>query len=177
MPEFTMFGGCWSLSFFRASKATTMRRLLPIALCLLVPLAAYANPVILNPSSLIAFGIVAFWSFVLETGVVALLLTFSGLAPMRIFGGYFATNLIVFWFLFCPLLRRVPLPMLEALVVVADSVAIKLLSCLGSIQQDEFRGVTWLRAGLIALVGNATSFFVGVIAMGSPWESHETYDG
>jgi len=154
----------------------TMRRYVPIALCLLLPLTVRANPVILDPSSLIAFGIVAFWAFVVEAGVVALLLTFSGLAPLRIFGGFFVTNLAVFCFLFYPLLRRIPLPALEALVVAVDGAAIKLLACLGTFQQEEFRGVTWLRAGLVALVGNAASFFVGVIATGSPWERHEVYE-
>jgi hypothetical protein len=95
-----------------------MRRYVPIGLCLLLPLTARANPYTLDPSSLLAFGVVAFWAFVVEAGVVALLLTFSGLAPLRIFGGYFVTNLAVFCFIFYPLLRRVPMPVLEALVVV-----------------------------------------------------------
>lgn len=149
-----------------------MRRHIPIALCLLLPLTVRANPVILDPTSLLAFGVVAFWAFVIEAGVVALLLTFSDLAPLRVFGGFFVTNLAIFCFLFYPLLRRIPLPALEALVVVVDGVAIKLLGSLGAFQQDEFRGVTWLRAGLIALVGNGASFFVGVIATGAPWAKH-----
>jgi hypothetical protein len=158
------------------ASGINLRRYIPIALCSLLPLTARANPVILDPSSLIAFGVVAFWALVIEAAVVALLLTFSGLAPLRIFGGFFVTNLAVFCFFFYPLLRRIPLPALEALVVAVDGAAIKLLSSLGSFQQDEFRGVTWLRAGLVALVGNVASFFVGVIASGSPWEKHTVDD-
>ena len=86
-----------------ANRRVTLRRFLPMVLCLLMPLAARANPVILDPGSLIAFGIVALAAFVVEAGVVALLLTFSGLAPLRIFGAFFVTNLAVFCFVFQPL--------------------------------------------------------------------------
>ena len=149
-----------------------MRRNISIALCLLLPLTVRANPVILDPSSLIAFGVVAFWAFLIEAGIVALVLTFNGLSPLRIFGGFFVTNVAVFCLLFCPLLGSTPLPDLEALVVIVDAVAIKALASFGVFQRDECRGVTWLRAGLIAVVGNAASFFVGVIATGSPWAKH-----
>src|SRR5262245_913266 len=107
-----------------------MRRRLAIALGLLLPLTVQANPVVVDGSSLIAFGIVACWALVIEAGVVALALAFSGLAPLRIFFAFLFTNAAVFVFLFCPLLRRIPLPALEALVVVVDGIAIKLLASL-----------------------------------------------
>jgi hypothetical protein len=156
---------------YRAKLGTTARRCIPIALCVL-PLSAHANPVILDPSSLIAFGVVALCAFVVEAGVVALVLLFSGLSPLRIFGVFFVINLSVFCFLFYPLLHRIPLSALEAMVVIVDGLAIKLLASLGVFQGDEFRGVTWLRAGLVALLANAGSFFVGVIATGTPWAKH-----
>lgn len=149
-----------------------MRYRLLAAVCLLLPFIAWANPVVVNPSSLVAFGVVAFAAFVVESGLVTLALTFSGLATYRVFAAYFVTNLAVFIFLFSPLLGRLPLIALEALVVVADGAAIKLIASLGPFQQDEFRGVTWLRAGLVALAGNTASFIVGVLAAGAPWQSH-----
>ena len=64
-----------------------------------------------------------------------------------------------------------PLVPLEALVLCIDAVIIKLLASLGSFQQDEFRGVTWACAGILAAVGNSLSFLVGVVTSGSPWKS------
>ena len=102
--------------------SSTLRRILTAA-CLFIPLVASANPVMLNPWSLIAFYVVAFWSFVVEAGVVALLLTFSGIAPLHVFIAYFVANAAVFFFLFQPLLEgssSPPVLVLEALVVLID---------------------------------------------------------
>ena len=143
-----------------------------IALCLLVPATARANPVMIDGTSLLAFAIVAFWAFVVEAGLVALLLAFCGVQPLRLFGGFFVTNFLVFAFVFAPLLHRMPLVPLEVLVVAVDGAAIKVMTCFGGFQQDDFRGVSWPQAGLISAVGNAASFFVGVIASGAPWVQH-----
>ena len=149
-----------------------MRRWSLTTLCLLVPLAARANPVIIDPSSLIAFGVVALFALIVEAGIVALFLAFGGLAPMQVFWGFLLANLAVFFFIFCPLQQRVPLPLLEFFVVVSDAVAIKLLAGIAAFQGDNYKGVSWLLAGVTALAGNAASFFVGVIAAGAPWEMH-----
>jgi hypothetical protein len=77
---------------------------------------ASANPVILNPSSLLAFCVVAFWAMVVEAGVVALLLAFRDAAALPVFVAYFILNGAVFLFLFQPLLvgsRSLPVPVLE----------------------------------------------------------------
>jgi small neutral amino acid transporter SnatA (MarC family) len=47
-----------------------------------------------------------------------------------------------------------------------------LLAMFPALQGDEFRRLTWSRAMVIALVGNASSFFVGVAASGAPWAQH-----
>src|SRR5438105_3728129 len=49
----------WLLSLTFA-LSLTMRPWIPIVLCVLMPVVARANPYILNPSSLLAFGVVAF---------------------------------------------------------------------------------------------------------------------
>lgn len=145
-------------------------------ICLFAPLAARANPVMLNPSSFLAFGFVAFAALVVEAGVVALVLAFAGVAPWRFFVGFFVTNAAVFFFVFCPLLERETLPwfLLEILVVGLDALAIKLLAQFDLLQGDGFRGVGWRFAGSAALVGNCISFFIGVIANGAPWIVHTT---
>jgi hypothetical protein len=145
---------------------------LSIMIWLLAPITVRANPVSINGTSALAFGIVAFWALVIEAGIVALLLTFSGVATLRIFSGFFATNFLVFVFLFFPMLHRIPLALLEAFVVMVDGAAIKLLTSFDSLQRDDCRGVSLVRAGLVSAAGNAVSFFVGVLAMGSPWEDH-----
>lgn len=150
-----------------------MRRTLFVTLGLLVPLLARANPVIIDPGSLVAFGIVAFAAFVVEAGLVALLLLFRGLAPLRFFGAFFLVNFAVFAGFFQPLLRHegLPLPVLEAGVVALDGAGLWLLSRLAALQGNAYRGVSWWQAGLTALAGNAASFWVGVVASNKPWES------
>jgi hypothetical protein len=153
-----------------------MRRWILIFICLLAPLGAQANPVILNPSSLLAFGFVAFAALVVEAGVVALVLTFAGMAPWRFFVGFFFTNVAVFLLVFSPLLQDATLPwfLLEVLVVALDALAIRLLSQLDLLQGDGYRGVGWRLAGSAALLGNGVSFFVEVIANSAPWIAHTT---
>lgn len=145
------------------------------AICLLIPLAASANPVMLNPSSLIAFFVVACWAFVVEAGVVALLLTFRGIAPLRVFMGYFVANAGVFFFLFQPLLMwssSPPVLLLEALVVLIDGFIIKLLVTLDYFQGDNYRSVGWRRSTVTSAIGNGLSNFIGYIATQRPWEVH-----
>jgi hypothetical protein len=145
------------------------------AICLLIPLAASANPVMLNPSSLIAFFVVAFWALVVEAGVVALLLTFRGIAPLRVFTGYLIANAGVFFFLFQPLLMGSSCPpvlALEVLVVLIDGLIIKLLVTLDYFQGDNYRSVGWRRSTVISAIGNCLSYFVGYIATQKPWEIH-----
>ena len=158
-----------------------MRRSVPLAFCrrllfagvLLVPLVAGANPVMLNPTSLLAFCIVAFWAMVVEAAVVALLLTFRGAAPLRVFVAYFVLNGAVFLFVFQPLLvgsSSLPVPILEVLVVLIDSVIIKVLVALSAFQGDAYHGVGWLGALVASGIGNTLSYFIGYMATSKPWE-------
>lgn len=143
-----------------------------IALCLLMPLPVLANPVVLEPTSLFAFVVVAFWALVVEAGIVALLMTFQGLNPLRIFVAYGVTNIGVFIFVFMPLLDEewASIPFLEILVVILDCLAIKLLTRFGTLQTDNYKGVSWLRCFIISCVGNTVSYFIGNIASHKPWE-------
>jgi hypothetical protein len=157
-----------------SSLGLTMRRWLFIILGLLIPMVARANPYVLNPSSLIAFGVVSVFALVVEAGIVALLLTFAGLAPIRFFIGFLLANIAVFLFVFWPLQRRLPLPALEALVVLIDATSIWLLSRVPALQGDSYRRVSWVFAGIASLIGNAASFCIGVMASGEPWKTHGT---
>jgi len=145
--------------------------LLAVVLCW--PWTVSANPVSINPVSLIAFGIVAFWALVVEAGVVTILLLFSGVVPLRTMAGYLIANAAVFVFLFFPAMqeRFLPLWLLEVGVVWLDATAIQMLSRKPYFQGDDYRAVSLRRSWLISLTGNAASFFVGILANGSPWVS------
>jgi hypothetical protein len=145
-----------------------MRRWLLVVICLLIPVVARANPVVVNPASFIALGVVALSALTIEAGLVALILAFAGLAPFKVFVAFFLANVVVFIFVFCPLRHHMALPFLEALVIVIDAISIKLLSKVGSFQSESYRRVSWSFAGVTSLVGNAASFFVGVVASGFP---------
>lgn len=150
-----------------------MRRGFLVVVGLLTPLVANANPVIINPASLLAFCYVAFWAFVVEAGLVALVLTFRGLAPLRVFIAFFIANGLVFFFLFQPLLDRewLPLPFLELVVVLIEGLVIKLLASLNALQGDDYGGVSWSFSTTISGVGNAASYLVGYYASLKPWET------
>ncbi len=146
-----------------------------LAACLLLPTAARANPVMLNPSSLMALCIVAFWAFAVEAGVVAFLLGLRGVAPFRAFIAYFAASGAIFFSLFQPLItgnRNLPVLALEGLVVLLDGLAIKLMVTLDLFQGDNYRNVTWLRSLVISGIGNVFSYFIGHLANHRPWEGY-----
>ena len=140
---------------------------------IVAPSIARANPVMLNPSSLLAFCVVAFWAMVVESGIVSLLLAFRGAAALPVFFAYLILNGGVFLFLFEPLLvgsRSVPILVLEAMVVLIDGAIIKLLVTLNLFQGDGYRGVGWLRSVATSAIGNSLSYFAGYLATQKPWE-------
>jgi hypothetical protein len=151
-----------------------MKSRLSIAVLLLLPLIARANPVQIDGQSLIAFAIVAFWALVIESGLVTLTLVSCGVIIVPAFITLVLANVLVFFLAFLPLTDRVSLWLLEPGVVVADAVLVKLVASLPFLQSGEFIGVSWRRAFVASLVANAASFFIGVLASGAPWIVHET---
>ncbi len=131
-----------------------------------VPCIAYANPVVINPASLLAFWVVVLFALVVEAGIAALVVTFSGMSPLRVFLGFLAGNAAIYFFAFRPLLDRetIPLAALEFGVVTADAAVIKLLSTIEVFQSDSFTRLSWLRAVIAAGAGNAFSYFIGRVA-------------
>lgn len=150
-----------------------MRTRLAVAIFLILPLIARANPVQIDGQSAIAFGIVAFWALVIESGLVTLALVSRGVMIVPTFVTLIMANLLVFLFAFLPVSGRVSLWLLEPRVVVADAVLIKLAMCAIFVQGSSFVGVTWRRAFIASLLGNSASFFVGVLASGAPWIVHD----
>jgi len=151
----------------------TGRTIALTAVWFLWPQISRANPVIIEPQSLIAFGIIAFWALVIESALVTLFLISQGIVFLPFLGTLIAANAVLFLAAFLPLTGRIPLWVLEAGVVLADAVLIKLLVSVPWVQGGAFAGVTWTRGLVASLAGNAASFFVGVLASGSPWEAVE----
>jgi hypothetical protein len=151
-----------------------MRARLLLALVLMMPIMAHANPVSIDGQSLIAFAIVAFWALVIESGIATLVLVSCGPLIVPLFGTLVVANVVVFLFAFLPLSGRVSLWLLEPGVVFADALFIKVVSSLSFLQGGGFLGVSWRRALVASLLGNTASFFVGVLACGAPWIDHHT---
>ena len=81
-----------------------MKLRLATLLLLLVPVGLQANPAILNPQSLIAFWVVAFWALVIESGIATLTLSSCGVLVLPVFATLVVTNVETFAFGFMPLL-------------------------------------------------------------------------
>ena len=145
-----------------------MRRWFLILLLFVCPWVAHANPVMIDSQSLIAFGIVAFWALVVESGIATLVVVGSGVVILPLFMLLAVVNLAIFLFAFLPLTDGVSLWLLEPGVILVDASVIKLLT---SVPFLEGAGVTWLKALLASLLGNVASFFVGVIGSGAPWNA------
>jgi len=151
-----------------------MRRVLTFLLLVLlfIPLAVRGNPVSLNGQSMIAFGVVAFWALVIESGIATLTLLPTGIAIVPSFVFLSTANIAVFASAFVPLSDHISLWILEPGVVVADAFCIKILTATTVLQGPNFLEVTWQRAFVASALGNTASFFVGVIGSQSPWFDH-----
>jgi len=144
-----------------------------ILFLLLVPLGLQANPAIFDPQSWIAFWVVAFWALVIESGIATLAVSLCGVLVLPVFATLVITNVGVFAFGFMPLLDRMPLWLLELLVVLFDAVLIKVVAAVPLFQQGDYVGVSWRRGLVASILGNAASYFIGVIGSQTPWMTHE----
>lgn len=59
-----------------------------------------ADPIVVSPSSIMAFYIVIGTALIVETGIVSGLLAFRGVAPLNLFFGYLVTNVSVYFLIF-----------------------------------------------------------------------------
>lgn len=151
-----------------------MRLRFSMFLLLLVPFGLQANPANLNPQSLFAFCIVAFWALVIESGIATLAVSLCGVLVLPVFVTLVLTNVGTFAFGFMPLLERMPLCLLELLVVVFDTIMIKVLAAVPIFQRGDYVGVSWRRGLVASILGNAASYSIGVIGSQTPWLTHET---
>jgi hypothetical protein len=90
------------------------------------------------------------------------------------FGTLIVANVARFLFGFPPLTGRVSLWLLDPGVVLADALLLKLVASALFPEGGELVGVSWRRALVAALLGNASSFLIGGIGSGAPWSVHAT---
>ena len=149
-----------------ASRPLVLRRIITALIFLGTTCPACANPVIIDPTSLVAFWVIVLTALAVEAGIAALIVTLSGLAPARVFFAFLAGNAAIYFMAFRPLLEQgvIPVMALEMAVVGADASFIKLLGRLEVFQSDGFVGLSWFRAVVAATAGNGFSYLVGQIA-------------
>lgn len=114
----------------------------------------------LNPVSLVAFCVVVFWAFIVEAGIVTLLLAFRGVVVLRMFFCYYMANALVFFLVFQPVLEQQWMPVfaLESAIVMIDAVIIKFLTTRESLQGDNYQELTWRGAVIISAIENTLSY-------------------
>jgi hypothetical protein len=111
---------------------------------------------------------------VIESAIATLAVVSRGILIVPSFIILIVANIAIFLFAFLPLTSHVTLWILEPGVVLVDALSIKILTSGSLLQGDAFLGVSWRRSLLAALLGNSTSFFIGVIGSHAPWFKHTT---
>ena len=115
-----------------------------------------------------------FWAFVIESGIATLAVGLCGVLVLPVFATLVVTHVGVFAFGFMPLLARMPLWLLELLVTLFDAIVIKVVAAVPLFQRGDYVGVSWRRWLVASILGNAASYFIGVIGSQTSWLTHET---
>jgi hypothetical protein len=136
-----------------------------IFIVLLFPAAVvYANPTSFPLDVNLKLVVILGATFAAEAGLVAVILFFCHMAIVPTFGAMFASNLLMYFIIFRPVLEVTNnVTIVEAVIVAAEAVFIRIVSKVESFQEDEFEGLKWRTVFLVALVGNALSYYVGTI--------------
>ncbi len=143
---------------------TTIRRPVLILLIVLPAAVAQANPRI-DPTSVAATFVVVLAAFFLEILITSGVLLFAGMAAVPTFAALVLGNVGSYFGVLGPLAFHFELHivLVELAVVAAETAFIKLISLLALFQQDRFIGLKWRYAFLAALLGNASSYYIGTL--------------
>jgi len=145
-------------------------RILPALLAVFACAAtAHANPCGPHPTAVAAWIIVVLAAMVVEVCITTGVLLFSGLAVAPTALVLFPANLVSYAGIVLPLYSIAKsVWLVEAVVLLAETGLIKLLSLFEPFQQDTFDGLKWRSALLAALAGNACSYYIGTLLAASP---------
>ena len=142
-----------------------MRKRIVYMLLVLVPVGvAYGNPCV-DPASEAATMVVIVAALGLEVFITMGVLVFSGMALAPTLLALTLGNIGCYLGVLGPLFYHfeLPLVLVEVVVVVVEAVFIKLISLIGTFQLERFDGLRWRSAFLAAILGNASSYYIGTL--------------
>ena len=143
-----------------------MKRYTAIPLILILVTTAQANPCIhQSPASIAATIVVVIAALCLEIFITTGVLIFSGLALAPTFIALTIGNIISYLGVLSPLAYYFELHIVfvELVVVSVEAAFIKLISLFPVFQLDRFTDLKWRYAFLAAILGNASSYYIGTL--------------
>jgi hypothetical protein len=128
----------------------------------------FANPTIMpNPINWVRSVILYGSCFGLEVLLVTTILFFCHMAVVPLLIALFIGNTVMYFVIFQPVLSATEnVPVSEVVIVLVEGAFIKILSRFDFFQLDDFKGLKWITAIIIAAVGNALSYYSGVVIGG-----------
>jgi hypothetical protein len=129
---------------------------------------AFANPTIMpNPLHWVRFVIVFGSCFGLEVLLTTTILFFCHMAVVPLLIALFAGNMVMYFVIFQPVLSVTGNVLAsEAVIVAVEGAFIKMISSFDTFQLEDFKGLKWITAFIIAAVGNLLSYSAGIVIGG-----------
>ena len=148
-----------------------MKKFLPALFVFLLTIPACANPKpVLDFVSLPQQAYVLLGALFVEACTVTLILIFFNMCLKPVFYAVFASNIIIYFVVFLPLLYKTEnLCLSEIIIVLIDATIIKLLTCSLTFTELNFQRIRWPYILLIALIGNTMSYITGQAMYSDDW--------
>jgi hypothetical protein len=145
-----------------------MKKWVIFILLLFPATTAFANPVIVhNPAELVGLVIIYVSCFGLEVLLVTTILFFCHMAVVPLLIALFTGNVVMYFVIFQPILSATGnVPASEAVIVAVEGAFIKMISLFDTFQLEDFKGLKWRSAFIIAAVGNLLSYYSGTVIGG-----------
>ena len=143
---------------------------LAFLLALLFPAAiAFANPKTYQIFPTEGLKVIIYYGscFGAEVLLVATILFFCHMSVVPLLVTLFTGNLVMYFFIFQSVLEATgDILASEVVIVFVEGVFIKMLSRFDSFQMDDFKGLKWITAFIIAGAGNFISYYSGIVIGG-----------
>ena len=129
---------------------------------------AFANPVIMpDPLNWVRFVIIFGSCFGSEVLLTTIILFFCHMAVVPLLIALFAGNMVMYFVIFQPVLSATGNVLAsEAVIVAVEGAFIKMISSFDTFQLEDFKGLKWRTAFIIAVVGNLLSYYSGTVIGG-----------
>ncbi len=128
----------------------------------------YANPTAMpNPLSWVKAVIFYGSCFGVEVLLITTILFFCHMAVVPSLIVLFIGNILMYFFIFRPVLSATGNVLTsEVVIITVEGTFIKILSSFDSFRLDDFKGLKWITAFIIAMVGNLLSYYSGIVIVG-----------